>query len=95
MLNVSAVPLVFRPANPANSLFPSPRNSKSMNEYLEHWGTAMPLLGPFLVGCYLVLADVILRSTWKKRQQGWAVGLLFGFMLLCMPLWEGGLFYLT
>jgi hypothetical protein len=65
-----------------------------MQEYLHRWGTAFPLLGPFLVCCYLVLAVVILLSAWKNRQQGWAVGMLFGFMLLSMPLWVGGLFRL-
>ncbi len=66
-----------------------------MQEYLHRWGTAFPLLGPFLGCCYFVLAGVILFSAWKNRQQGWAVGMLFGFMLLSMPLWVGGLFQLT
>lgn len=66
-----------------------------MQEYLQRWGTAFPLQGPFLVCCYLVLAGVILRSAWKNRQHGWAVGMVFGFLLLSMPLWVMGLFRLT
>jgi hypothetical protein len=66
-----------------------------MTEYLDRWGTTFPLLGPFLGCCYLVLAGVILVSAWKNRAQGWAVGLLLGFLLVSLPLWVMGLFYLT
>jgi hypothetical protein len=51
--------------------------------------------GTFLLICYLALSGVILRSAWINRQQGRAVGLVFGFMLLSMPLWVGGLFYFS
>lgn len=66
-----------------------------MGEYIGRWGTSFPFQGTFLLVCYLVLSAVILRSAWINRQQGWAIGLLFGFMLLSLPLWVMGLFYFS
>ena len=65
-----------------------------MADHFQCWGTTFPLLGPFLCCCFLVLVGVVIWSAWKNRQQGWLVGLLFGCLLLGIPIWTMGAFYL-
>lgn len=65
-----------------------------MAEYFNRWGTAFPLMGPFLLCCYVVLVAAVIWSALRNRQQGWLVGLLFGLLLLGIPVWTMGAFYL-
>jgi hypothetical protein len=51
-------------------------------------------MGPLAILAYVVLALIVMWSSLKNRRKGWIFGLIFGILLLTLPLWIIGLIWI-